>query len=307
MPYTSVKSAREDIPALKDLSTKQAKKFISVFNALVEEENMSESSAIPIAISQAKEIEKATTSDVTKDDNGNLVYRGEKFPGYNRPKKDSGGKQGKVLAKKGNEIKVVRFGDPSMADNQSVEQNDAYYARHGEETDKFSAKYWSNSYLWPRGAQKGKGPKPFHTLNKASKQMTPIIKALDDEQKIAIEVVYEPYKLDAHGQWARPETIRKACENFNENLSKGNIKPNFYHSKDEDGVVKSTDAFEIIKSWVNEVDCVIGDQEVPEGTWICKVKYLDDDVWELRKAGILCGVSMGALGTVKKVDNEGES
>lgn len=113
-------------------------------------------------------IEKATTSNVTKDDSGNLVYRGQKFVGYNKPMRSNrDGKQGMVLAKQGDEIKVVHFGDPSMADNLSAEANDAFYARFGNQDgikDPFSPLYWSASYLWPRGKMKGKGAKDFYTL-----------------------------------------------------------------------------------------------------------------------------------------------
>ena len=84
-------------------------------------------------------ISKATVDDVEYDKHGNIVYRDTKFPAFNKPiKSNREGKQGMVLAKKGNEIKIVHFGDPSMKDNYSVEANDAYYARHGEETDVFS-------------------------------------------------------------------------------------------------------------------------------------------------------------------------
>lgn len=119
------------------------------------------------AESSWSDILKATTESVTKDDKGNLVYRGQKFPGYNKPMKDSGNKQGKVLAKKGDEIKIVRFGDPSLPDNQSAEQNDQFYARFGNQKgmdDKFSALFWSASHLWPRGKLKGKGAKEFYKL-----------------------------------------------------------------------------------------------------------------------------------------------
>lgn len=136
--------------------------------------------------------------------------------------------------------------------------------------------------------------------NSMTDNMTPILKAVDEELKQSIEVVYSPYKLDAHGQWMRPETIRKACENFNENLEKGNIKPNLYHSRDDEGNVIPTEAFEVIKSWVNEVDCTVGDQFVPEGTWITKLQWKDDKAWNLRKAGVLQGVSIGCMGTVKQ-------
>jgi uncharacterized protein YdaT len=134
--------------------------------------------------------------------------------------------------------------------------------------------------------------------------LTPIIKAVNDELKQAIEVVYVPYELDAHDQWARPDTIRKGCDNFNENLEKGNIKPNLYHFKDDKGVIQETEAFEIMKSWINEVDSVIGDQAIPEGAWLCKLQYKDDNAWELRKAGVLQGVSIGAMGSIKKPEIE---
>ena len=108
-------------------------------------------------------------SKIERLDNGNIKYRGQEFPGFNKPIKDSGEKQGKVLAKKGEEIKIVRFGDPSMPDNQSVEQNDKFYARFGKQPgmdDKFSALYWSARWLWPKGKMKGKGAKDFYTLRK---------------------------------------------------------------------------------------------------------------------------------------------
>lgn len=114
-------------------------------------------------------IEKGKASDVTRDDKGNLVYRGEKFAGYGKPMRASGGKQGKVLVKEGDTVKVVRFGDPSLRDNYSVEANDRFYDRFGDRpqiNDKMSPLYYSSRWLWPRGAKKGKGPKPFYTLKK---------------------------------------------------------------------------------------------------------------------------------------------
>lgn len=86
---------------------------------------------------------------------------------HNKPMKDSGDKQGKVLVKDGDKIAVVRFGDPSMPDNQSEEDNDNFYARFGNQKgidDKFSPLYWSARWLWPRGEMKGKGAKEFFKL-----------------------------------------------------------------------------------------------------------------------------------------------
>ena len=89
----------------------------------------------------------ATTKDVERLPSGKLKYRGEIFPGYNKPKRLSGeSKKSAVLAKKGDEIKVVRYGDPNMAirkDNPAARKS--FRARHKCDTakDKFTARYWS--------------------------------------------------------------------------------------------------------------------------------------------------------------------
>ena len=45
-----------------------------------------------------------------------IKYRGETFSGYNKPKRTSGAKKKfAVLAKKGDKVKLVRFGDPDMS------------------------------------------------------------------------------------------------------------------------------------------------------------------------------------------------
>ena len=89
----------------------------------------------------------ATTKDVERLPSGKLKYRGETYPGYNKPKRLSGeAKKSAVLAKKGDEVKVVRFGDPDMPirkDNPGARKN--FRARHSCDTakDKFTARYWS--------------------------------------------------------------------------------------------------------------------------------------------------------------------
>ena len=44
-----------------------------------------------------------------------ITYRGERFSGYNKPKRTPGkSKKFAVLAKKGDKVRLVRFGDPKM-------------------------------------------------------------------------------------------------------------------------------------------------------------------------------------------------
>ncbi len=89
----------------------------------------------------------ATTKNVERLPSGRLKYRGETFAGYNKPKRTPGkAKKSAVLAKKGSEVKLVRFGDSNMSikkDQPGRRKN--FRARHNCDTakDNFSARYWS--------------------------------------------------------------------------------------------------------------------------------------------------------------------
>ena len=92
----------------------------------------------------------ADIKDVERTKGGRLSYRGESFPGYNKPVRTSGGnKKFKVLAKKGDQIKIVRYGDPNMTIKKSnPERRKSFRARHNcdaveKKKDVFAASYWS--------------------------------------------------------------------------------------------------------------------------------------------------------------------
>jgi hypothetical protein len=89
----------------------------------------------------------ATIKDIKRLPSGRLSYRGETFSGYNKPKRTPGkSKKSAVLAKKGDQVKLVRFGDPNMTIKKSnPERRKSFRARHNCDTakDKFSARYWS--------------------------------------------------------------------------------------------------------------------------------------------------------------------
>jgi hypothetical protein len=91
---------------------------------------------------------------------GTLNYRGVSFPGFNKPRASTNPKKKKmVLAKKGDEVKVVHFGDASMGHNYSAEARKNYLARSAGikgKDDKFSANYWARKVLWagPGGSKK---------------------------------------------------------------------------------------------------------------------------------------------------------
>lgn len=117
-----------------------------------------------------------------------------------------------------------------------------------------------------------------------------IMKAIDEVQQIAFDIIAEPNKLDAHGEWYSKDTLVKACENFNQNLLTGNVTPNLYHVQAE------TEKLQILKTFIVPVDCIIGEQEVVEGTWVSEMKYIDKALWDKKVSGEILGVSIGAMG-----------
>jgi hypothetical protein len=96
-----------------------------------------------------------------------IEYRGRTFPGYNKPiQSDNPEKKKMVLAKEGDQVKLIHFGDASMGHNYSAAARKSYLARSegikGKDS-KLSANYWSRKVLWagPGGSKKsppgGKG------------------------------------------------------------------------------------------------------------------------------------------------------
>lgn len=86
-------------------------------------------------------------SSIKRLPSGRLQYRGETFSGFNKPKKTPGkSKKSAVLAKKGTDVKLVRFGDPKMSIKKDQPgRRKSFRARHKCDTakDKFTARYWS--------------------------------------------------------------------------------------------------------------------------------------------------------------------
>ena len=93
---------------------------------------------------------------------GGIMYRGERFPGFNRPKAAPAGDTHKkrVLAKKGDRVRVVSFGHRAYSDftkHKDPERRANYLARSGgirnksgnlTKDDNFSANYWARRILW---------------------------------------------------------------------------------------------------------------------------------------------------------------
>ena len=90
-----------------------------------------------------------------------IDYRGEKFDGYNKPKRTPKhpSKSHAVLAKEGETIKLIRFGEQgaSTAGKPKEGESDrmkakrkSFKARHGKniKKGKLSAAYWADKVKW---------------------------------------------------------------------------------------------------------------------------------------------------------------
>jgi hypothetical protein len=89
-----------------------------------------------------------------------IEYRGEKFDGYNKPKRTPSHptKSHAVLAKEGDKVKLIRFGQQGVSGSPARKGETAadkarrasFKARHAANIakGKMSAAYWSDKEKW---------------------------------------------------------------------------------------------------------------------------------------------------------------
>jgi hypothetical protein len=89
-----------------------------------------------------------------------ITYRGETFEGYNKPKRTPNHpeKSHAVLAKEGETVKLIRFGQQGVSGSprregesaSSRSRRESFKARHAKNIakGKMSAAYWANKAKW---------------------------------------------------------------------------------------------------------------------------------------------------------------
>jgi hypothetical protein len=89
-----------------------------------------------------------------------IAYRGEQFEGYNKPKRTPNNpkKSHAVLAKDGDTVKLIRFGQQGVSGSPSRKGESAadkarrasFKARHADNIakGKLSAAYWADRVKW---------------------------------------------------------------------------------------------------------------------------------------------------------------
>ncbi len=84
--------------------------------------------------------------------------------GYNKPKRtpSHATKSHIVVAKQGDKIKTIRYGQQGVKTNQTAGQREAFKSRHAKNIAKgpMSAAYWANRFFWAgKGGSKKSPPK----------------------------------------------------------------------------------------------------------------------------------------------------
>lgn len=89
-----------------------------------------------------------------------IEYAGEKFEGYNKPKRtpDHPTKSHAVLVKEGSTVRLIRFGEQGTQGSPKKEgeseayrkRRESFKARHAKDIAKgpLSAAYWANKVKW---------------------------------------------------------------------------------------------------------------------------------------------------------------
>jgi len=83
--------------------------------------------------------------------------------GYNKPKRTPSHptKSHVVVAKSGDKVKTIRFGQQGVKTNQTAGQREAFKSRHGKNIAKgpMSAAYWANKEKWATSKTKSPSKK----------------------------------------------------------------------------------------------------------------------------------------------------
>jgi len=128
------------------------------------------------------------------------------------------------------------------------------------------------------------------------------VKVLDEngvekkEERIAYGIVLKPNDTDAHGDTYDEDTVVKAADFFMEHFANTGLMHKLIVNK----------RVKILQSYTAPANMTIVDmkgqkRKIKKGTWLFKVRILDDAIWENVKLKKLTGFSIGALATVREL------
>lgn len=119
-------------------------------------------------------------------------------------------------------------------------------------------------------------------LTKRAVQVTLLRKSEDEGQRTVFGIVLEPETIDSQGDIYNAEEIEKTAWRFMERYQQFGLM--------HEEIVRSILPLE---SYCAPVDFEINGQKVKRGTWLLRVRVLDDEIWRKVRSGELTGFSIG--------------
>jgi DNA adenine methylase len=113
----------------------------------------------------------------------------------------------------------------------------------------------------------------------------------NEEERITFGVVLEPEEIDAQKDTVSIEEIEQAAYRFMEDF--GNL--GLQHSEIINGRTV------LLESYIAPVDFEVGTEKVKAGSWLMKLRIVDEDLWEEIKSGAITGYSIGGSAIRKPV------
>lgn len=159
--YSLEKSAGDMPPFLKQDRPAKVKEIYRALRRDHPEYSAEKKARIAASMGKSAAVRTAATKNSSLLDKlAEIEYRGRTFPGYNQPiDSDRPEKKKMVLAKKGDQVKLIHFGQKGYKHNYSDAAKKNYLTRsagiRGKDgsltaNDKLSANYWARRELWPK-------------------------------------------------------------------------------------------------------------------------------------------------------------
>lgn len=143
-----------------------------------------------------------------------------------------------------------------------------------------------------------RGRKPREKVS-TEDSLLPIVKQFHEDEMIAIEPLYASVgEVDGHGDFIETiEDMRVFVDAINKANEAGVLQSSLFHTH-------KTNAFKMMRAWVNECECSINGQTIKKGMPLAEIQFTNNKAWELRKSGKFMGLSIGARAIVTEVEDE---
>lgn len=128
-------------------------------------------------------------------------------------------------------------------------------------------------------------------ISKAISMNVPVfaVEKKDDDEHIVYGIVYEPDTVDAQGDQASEEEIRKAAYHFMENNPTFKI---MHKGKPVD--------IKVLESYIAPQDFTIEKRTIKKGSWVLVTRVNDKKLWSAIKDGTYTGYSMAGYAKVEE-------